>query len=331
MIWLAWRQLRTQAVVVFGAIAVLAVLLAATGPRLAHLYHVHGRAFLDDLGSTESSLYLIGTFAVLFTPALIGTFWGAPLVTRELDAGTHRLAWTLTTRTRWLVVKLGVVGLVAIAATGLLSLAVTWWNGPIDAAIAENSGAPGHGVFLLPRMQALVFDTRGIAPLGYAAFAFVLGVTIGVVVRRTLPAMALLLALFTVVQVTMAVGVRSHLLPPEHVTTKITSANLTLIDFTGHLTVKVDEPGAWIVSQHTVNAAGRVVAPPSWVEQCPLENRQGSQACFDRLSDLGYRQLVSYHPAGRFWAFQCEEAAIYLVVALSLAGFCVWWIRRRLS
>ena len=41
-------------------------------------------------------------------PALIGVFWGAPLVARELEAGTHRLVWTQSvTRTRWLATKLG--------------------------------------------------------------------------------------------------------------------------------------------------------------------------------------------------------------------------------
>jgi hypothetical protein len=28
------------------------------------------------------------------TPAIIGTFWGAPLISRELETGTYRLAWT---------------------------------------------------------------------------------------------------------------------------------------------------------------------------------------------------------------------------------------------
>jgi hypothetical protein len=27
-------------------------------------------------------------------PALIGIFWGAPLISRELETGTFRLAWT---------------------------------------------------------------------------------------------------------------------------------------------------------------------------------------------------------------------------------------------
>jgi hypothetical protein len=43
----------------------------------------------------------------------------------------------------------------------------------------------------LSRFSPLVFDARDIAPVGYAAFAFALGVTVGVLVRRTLPAMAI--------------------------------------------------------------------------------------------------------------------------------------------
>ena len=35
-------------------------------------------------------------------------FWGAPLLAREFETGTFRLAWTQSvTRTRWLAVKLG--------------------------------------------------------------------------------------------------------------------------------------------------------------------------------------------------------------------------------
>ena len=38
MIWLSWRQFRTQAAVAFGLLAMVAVLLAITGPQLVHLY-----------------------------------------------------------------------------------------------------------------------------------------------------------------------------------------------------------------------------------------------------------------------------------------------------
>ena len=53
-------------------------------------------------------------------------FWGAPLIARELEAGTHRLAWNQSvTRTRWLAIKLAIVGAATAAVAGLLSWAVT--------------------------------------------------------------------------------------------------------------------------------------------------------------------------------------------------------------
>jgi hypothetical protein len=328
MIWLTWRQFRTQAVVVFGGVAILAVVLAATGPRLVHLHHTQGDRFIDGLSGTDSGLYVLAWLAVLALPALIGMFWGAPLVTRELDAGTHRLAWTQTTRTRWLVTKLALIGLAAVIATGLLSLAVSWWAAPIDAAVASRNGMPGPGVFF-PRLSRLIFDARGLVPAGYAAFAFVLGVTLGVVIRRTLPAMALMLAVFVAVQVVVSVWVRPHLLAPEHQTIPITAENLIRIDMSNNLHVLIDRPGAWITAQHTVNAAGHPARPPSWAMTCP--EQKGGLACFTRLNSLGYRQLVYYQPAGRFWALQWYETTIYLALALALAGLSTWWTRHRLS
>ena len=42
---------------------------------------------------------------------VVGVFWGAPMIARELEAGTSRLVWTQSvTRTRWLATKLGVAG-----------------------------------------------------------------------------------------------------------------------------------------------------------------------------------------------------------------------------
>jgi ABC-type transport system involved in multi-copper enzyme maturation permease subunit len=80
-----------------------------------------------------------GLDALIFAiPTLIGTFWGAPLIARELESGTFRVAWTHSvTRTRWLAVKLGVVGLSSIAVVGLLSLMVTWWHHAIDLVNAN--------------------------------------------------------------------------------------------------------------------------------------------------------------------------------------------------
>ena len=60
----------------------------------------------------------------------------------------------------------------------------------------------------------MLFPARGIAPLGYAAFAFALGVTAGVLIRRTVPAMAATLATFLFIQIAWPIWVRPHLIPP---------------------------------------------------------------------------------------------------------------------
>ncbi len=40
---------------------------------------------------------------------------------------------------------------------------------------------------------------------------------------------------------------------------------------------------------------------------------------------------MTYQPASRFWLFQGYETAIYLVLAVALAGVCFWLVRRRLA
>src|SRR6202042_2486531 len=105
--------------------------------------HAHGdcgqlaNSFFDQAKADTvlTALYDAGVVVMYAVPALIGVFWGAPLLTREIEAGTFRLAWTQSvTRTRWLAVKLGLIGAAAIATAGLLSLIISWWAAPIDRA-----------------------------------------------------------------------------------------------------------------------------------------------------------------------------------------------------
>lgn len=339
MIWLTWRQFRTQAIAVCGALAVLAVVLAITGPNLAHEYAAgmttcddHGGclSFTDQFFTDHVPPYFGLVAIVMVVPAIIGLFWGAPLITRELEAGTDQLAWNQSiSRTRWLAIKLGLTGLVAVAAAGLGSLAVTWWSSPIDQAAIND----------FPRLSPLMFDARGIAPMGYAAFAFILGVTVGMLIRRTLPAIAVTLVIFAAVQIAMPLWVRPHLITPVQVTTAITATNLNGIKQGNGGTVRgmevtIDQPGAWIISNRTINAAGQAVdtLPPIAANCMPQgpnpANQADEQACFTKLADLGYQQLVTYQPANRFWTLQLYETTIFAALALLLAGISFWRIRR---
>jgi hypothetical protein len=330
MTWLTWRQLRTSAASTYATLFLLAVLLALTGPALAHLAASAGNGFLNRAqgNSADDTLYDIGWLTVLATPPLIGAFWGAPLISTELAAGTHRLVWNQTvSRTRWLATKLVVCGAIAMAATGLLSLAFGWWSSPIDKALDATATSVAPVGFWFPRMAEETFAARGVAPIGYAAFAFMLGVTLGLVLRRLLPAMALTGVGYIVVQVVMNLWVRPALLTPEHLVMRITG-NFN-IDRLGTILPDVPEPGAWITQEQLTDNAGHAASMPSWAPDC-FGNGSGSQACLARMHQL-YRVVVTYQPAGRFWTFQLYELVIYLALAAALATLCAYWIRARVS
>ncbi len=345
MTWLAWRQLRMQAAVAGTGVAVLAAVLALTGGELASLSQTSGDRFLPQLSGAGSNAMVLtaASVVVLALPALIGMFWGAPLVARELESGTHRLVWNQSvTRSRWLATKVAMGGAAALAVVGALSLTVTWWAGPIDTAI--DNGQAASGLVGLPRVSPWAFETRGIAPVGYAAFAFALGVASGLVLRRTVPAMAVTLGVLVTAHVAMPPLVRAHLGPVERTTT-ITADNLRGLLIAGDdehgpvqdLVVEVGSPGAWVVRNETVDAAGRVAGTlPNWVADCggpPGAERPRAEqdACYGRLASLGYRQQVAYQPADRYWTLQAYETAIFLGLGLALIGFSFWWLRRRLT
>jgi hypothetical protein len=221
---------------------------------------------------------------------------------------------------------------------GLLSLMSTWWNSPFDRV----------------QMNAFTtFEWRDIVPIGYAAFAFALGVTAGLLIRRTLPAMATVVVAFTAVRVAVNHWIRPNLFAPMHLavaldprTTGFGSRNsgpATL--FPGN----PDMPNAWIISTRVVDKNGRgltseflasacpnlgAAAPPPSAgttrTQVPIDVENAFRDCVTKVGAT-YHNVVTYHPASRYWAFQWYELGIYLGAALILSGICIWTLRRRRS
>jgi hypothetical protein len=326
MTWLTWRQFRFSALSVFAGLLAIAVVLTITGPDLV------GRTDFSDqdtlFGGTILALYLL--------PAVIGVFWGVPMITRELESGTHSLVWNQTvTRKRWLTTKLGFGLLTAMVAAGLLSLAVTWWASPIDALSAVQTDRG-----MLSRIYPVVFSARGIVPIGYAAFALVLGVAVGMLLKRTVAAMAVTLVTLAAVLLLVPVFVRPYLLPPQTELVAITGENITNItgDETGDiLEIGVrKQAGAWELANETVDSAGKVVSPlPDFVQTCvPRPGRdagpppRGSlEACMAQLGTHGYQQRLTFQPGSRFWPLQWLELALFLAVSALLTWFCFRRIR----
>ncbi len=357
MIRFAWLQARTQTAVAAAALAAAAILTAITGPRLLHFYET----VVATCGSRNDCVPVTTTFlssyrfmqialppVLLVLPALLGAFWGAPLLARELETGTFRLAWTQSvTRQRWLAVKLGLTGLASMAVAGLASLILTWWFSPIDRV-------------QMNRLTPAVFGVRGITPIGYAAFGFALGVIAGVLIRRTIPAMAATIAAFTATRLAFAYWVTPHLIAPLRVVSALAvRAGSGPAPLQGGGVVK---PGDWVVSDLVINGAGRVIGANGGigpngeiglhvtngtvalvgVGACPNKfpalgggvRTGGSppagvnaalQECVDKL---GVRDVVTYQPLSRYWALQWYETLIFIGLAIALAGLCFWRVHR---
>jgi hypothetical protein len=333
MIRFTWLQARTQNLVAVAGLVGAAVVAAVTGPHLAHLYdttvatctasHDCDTAVPAFLGH-DNTLRLVLDSLVRAVPAIIGIFWGAPLVARELEAGTYRLVWTQSvTRTRWLAVKLLVVGLAGVAVAGLFSLLVTWWARPLDRAATN---------------QFATFDQRNVVPVAYAALAFTLGVTAGLLIRRALPAMATALVAFAGIRLLIAEWVRPALFAPHHTSLPTSAAPHGRLSVGGpwffEVVGKPHIPNAWVLSSRLVDLTGRTPTTQAVGRflraTChrPVGHRRPNDDCFTKI-DHHFHLAVTYIPSGRYWPLQGSETAIYLAAALALGAFCFYWIGRR--
>ncbi len=369
MIWLTWRQFRAQAITAVAGLAAFAALLAATEPHLSGMYDSSGLAtchgdacagladtFLQNLSSgggfllipaagAYAVLYFFSVLVILIAPAITGVFWGAPLIARELEAGTFQLTWNQSiTRTRWLAVKLTLTGAAAMAVAEAFSLIQAWWAAPIGKAVGLGGSA---SVFSEGRFGWFVFATHGITPLGYAAFGFALGVTAGLLIRRPIPAMAATLGIFAAVQFITPLWIRPQLFPTSHTTATIAAAEANVsVRANPRLAVTASavpgQPGAWIISSEGVNAAGRRVSTVPAACESAIPQAQGphggsalapgdAAALNNCVAGHGIRVAESYQPGSHYWPLQWSETGMYLALALALAGSCFWRLNRRRS
>ncbi|MGH9652318.1 MAG: ABC transporter permease subunit [Bryobacteraceae bacterium] len=342
MIRVALRQFRAEGVIAIGVLVVLAIVLIVSGVNLVHVNDAfqstckaagNCATASNPVVNVDKPLQGALPFIVAIAPALVGLFFGAPLIARELETGTFRLAWTQSvTRKRWVAVKFGVVGVAAMAFGGLLTWMVDWWASPIDAANQNRFGLASFGL-------------HGVAPIGYAAFAFALGATAGVLLRRTIAAMAVTAVGFVAARLAVTYWVRPNLASPVHKSLSLTAISAIpgfgvqqpggIVSLTPPT---VGVPNAWLYSTAVVNKAGDAPTSQHLLRTCPaLEQIVKSgpsgptptfQTCLEKLSAT-FHTVVTYQPANRFWPFQWAEMGIFLAAALALCGLSYWWLRRR--
>ena len=165
MTWAAWRVQRSQIVAAVGVVLVFALWLLVSGIATGH-----NQTFKY---WTDADVYVL--FAL---PGVLGLALGAPLIAGESSLGTNRLAWTQSvTRNRWLAFKFLVGGVVTAGIVIALGFLLDWWTGAVSLSALTNSGGFSSAV----RIQPNAFDLSGIVAIGYALFAFSLGVALGAV------------------------------------------------------------------------------------------------------------------------------------------------------
>jgi hypothetical protein len=227
---------------------------------------------------------------------------------------------------------------------------VTWWSSPFDR-LAGNTMSPSH------------FDRRDLVPIGYAAFAYALGVTAGTLIRRTLPAMAVTLVAFILARFGELFWLRPNFSTPLKLVMPLQAAGGP-----GVFGIFLQGPGPndWIISEETINRAGQDIGANGGFggngnigmsvanngnltlpngQLCPNKVAPGlgqgirsnassssmGRALQECLHKLDIRQVTTYQPSSRYWPFQIDETVFFVVLALLLCGFSAWWIRRKLA
>jgi hypothetical protein len=307
MLWLVWRQHRWQFLAVTALVAVYC-------GYLLWLVHAAPEAIrecspIDPECTKINQLIPRWTNAVFvgnLLPLAVGVFWGTPLLAREVEQGTIRLAFTQSvSRRRWLAVKLGVLAGVGALLGLVVGASVSFCTGRLD-----DFADPPFG-------NDLLFSQAGLMPAATWVFALLAGVAFGAFLRRLMPAVAATVVALSLVFAGV-IALRPHLIPP------VVRIAVTQEQFVGDPGPEAIESG-WIYrvsyldrdgSELSSAAAGRLCADPG--------NSSPTTECVDRL---GLRQRVVYQPADRYVWFQLAESGLLLLVSAGL----LLAVRRRVA
>jgi hypothetical protein len=316
MIWLSWRQQRTETVITAALLAALAALLVPAGVHLASLFDHQGIAHcigrqtaacnqvIENFGGRVGFVRgLVAGGWLNLAPGLIGVALAVPLVL-DLENGTIRLAWTQSvTRSRWLGTKLGVTLATALAAGGAFSVLFTFYDRPLDRVYGPFDN----------------FGFEGVVPLAYVVFALALTFAVGVLWRRTAPAVVVGFAAYVASRLFVQSWLRQRFDTPLSATWGPHAPGPRL-------------DRAWTLSQVPSDKAGHPFTGGAAVLQsCARSLGKGVKGldpqCLARHG-AGYNHAV-WQPASRFWEFQGIETALFGGIALVLLAFAAWWLRER--
>jgi len=325
--WLAWRShraaYRTVAVLVFLA-AVWAVWqhhqLIAGVHRYAEACREapHSCSVSDSDSSAQPPPPVPGVVHTLFDhapsvlrylPLAVGALLGGPLFAQDVEAGRHRLAWTQSVgRREWVAAKLSVATLVTLVAAVVLTVPVTWWWYSSWRG-HHSAGRTGYAWRSVTWWNDWSFFTyTGPVGVAHLLLALMIGAATGMLVRRTLPAVAVSAGLCEGVMFGLD-RLRPHLVSP-YIRRGTGMHYPDLIPDAWYL------GGGWVRNDGTLTTA----------DPCGRVPTTDYRACLSRhhITGLYSRDL---RPS-QFVPLQLIETGICLAAAVALAALCLWHVRR---
>jgi hypothetical protein len=222
--WVTWHQHRAALAGLAAVLGALSLYLLVYGLKINDAYaavlatcHPAGPAGChDQQASAFQQQYWGGGGSLLqnggaqtisgllqAVPLLLGVFAGAPILARELETGTFRFAFTQGCgRLRWTLTKLVLMAAALTAASAAFSVLFSWYYHPFLAQ--------GITTEFLP----VLFSLRGVDFAACALIAFAISVFAGAAIRRTVPAMAVSLIAWIVLDLATVLVLRPHYQPP---------------------------------------------------------------------------------------------------------------------
>ncbi len=338
MIWTTWRQHRAEAGVGALILAALVAAMLIVGSvardrrRSLGLPGCAGSDCSDALNRLHADFHSIPPFtgALIAVPLIAGMFWAAPLVSREYEAGTHRLAWTQSVSPlRWITVKIALIFTVVAVATLVLGMLATWTLNPLTAAFGG-------------RYNSTWYDVQGVVPVACVLFALAVGVSASAVIRRTIPAMAVTLVVYAAVRIPVH-WIRWRFAPLDTRTRSIPISSL-LQNLTGSpvdMSNSALPSEAWLHGETLRDSAGHTISSnqgnfnvlsrycPNLQVNATRDGVLNPGACRAKVEHLSLHETITYQPASHFWLIQIVESAIFVGLAALLVTAAITFVARR--
>ncbi|MEU9760543.1 ABC transporter permease subunit [Streptomyces sp. NPDC047985] len=298
--WLVARQHRTALLTLAAASVLGAAWIVYQRGRTAELLEAAGgpdKALAQPTFPSDAVALTLTGLGLL--PVILAVFLGAPLIAADQEHGTARLVTTQSvSRRRWVTAKLAwCYGAVLVTGAVLSALFTWWWK-------------PYRSVFQAQWSDGQIFDTTGPVLPALCLFLTAAGITIGLLLRRVLPAMAVTLVLSVFVELVWD-RLRSSLAP----------ARMFSYPLDDELPARLNdsyELDRWIGS-----ADGRLYG---W-GLCAEETEAASNACVKEHGIV--ENVVQYLGFDQMPAMQWTGAGILLAATVVLTVFTVWRVSRR--